>query len=145
MAVEVEMSQDIRKYEAKAVGPFSIRQVVCIGGFGALGALFAIALPLETTDKIFVFILFMIPGFLCGTIKVAGMPFEMMIIRILYQKLLVPKKRKVIRTNYYQNEVNKIRKRKEKRKMAQMTSEQRKRYENKKVTYSQKRQYRIFT
>ena len=93
--IEVKIPQEISQYEAKMVGPFTIRQAVC-GGIGILlswGIYNGLAnvLPRETLVGI-IFVL-CVPLALIGWIKPYGMRFEKFFMGVLFNTLISSSKR----------------------------------------------------
>ena len=73
--IDVEMSDDIRKYETKSIGMFTPRQFACIV-LGLVVALpIGLILPIQDVwNKIIVIILLALPIWLCGY-KINGTNF----------------------------------------------------------------------
>ena len=78
MAIEMEIPKDISKYEAKIIGPFTLRQAVCtVPAVGIAVLAFTTLIKYIPKDVcIFMTIILVAPLLLCGYIKVYGMPFE---------------------------------------------------------------------
>lgn len=99
--IEVPMTDDIRKYQPKILGPFTLRQLICV----ILAAVAAIPLwgliNLEISDKVLVLCAIVFPIIACGWIKMDGLPFEKLIFRMIYFYCLTPKKRKYVTENTY--------------------------------------------
>ncbi len=99
--IEVPMNDDIRKYQPKILGPFNIRQLLCM----ILAIVVAIPLwglvDMEIENKVLVICAALFPIIACGWIKMDGLPFEKLAIRIIYFHFLTPKKRKYISINTY--------------------------------------------
>lgn len=141
--IEVQMTNDIRRFETKTFGMFTTRQVVCILIGLFIGFPIGFAIPFsETSNKILVSMMLAIPFWLCGFIKIDHSPLEFIALRWLYMKVLTPPKRKCIRESDWRKEEIKI---KEKRRLAKMTPKERKNYQKtKKVTvkYSKNPEFR---
>lgn len=147
--IEVEMSEDIRKYEPKAVGPFTLRQLICFGIAAIIAIPIAILLPLRWDNKLLVACIIVVPIALCGYIKMDGMPFEVLVLRLVYMYILTPGKRKYKRENTYRTAMKRMQKQEEQRKMAKMTPAQQKAYlrrknRKKSIVYSKKRQFKVY-
>ena len=99
--IEVPMTEDVRKYQPRVLGPFNLRQLVCI----VLAASLALPLwglfDLETDDKILVMAIILFPIIACGWVKMDGLPFEKLLFRMIYYSILTPKKRKYVTENTY--------------------------------------------
>lgn len=147
--IEVEMNDDIRKTKAKVFGKFDLRQLICIIIAASYSIPIAIILPFDITLKFVFGILLAIPVVLCGWIRLNKEPFEIVLIRYIYKHFLTPSWRKVKRNNSYKAVLNKIRKKEEKKKLKEMSPNQRKEYQKKQkkgktVKYSKKSQYKIY-
>lgn len=123
MAIEREIPKDISKYEAKLIGPFTTRQVVCgVPGIGlALGSYFLLRPYISEDMCFFIALLVSLPLLLCAVAKPYGIPFEKYISIIFVSQVLAPKYRKYVTENTYKEleEIktnNKKKKKKEKKK-----------------------------
>lgn len=116
--IEVPMTDDIRKYQPKVLGPFSLRQLVCV--ILAMAAAIPLwkVIPFELSDKVLVLCIIVLPILACGRAKMDGLPFEKLIFRILYFYLLVPRKRKYKTENTYKQAL--LKRKKPKKKKAQV-------------------------
>ncbi len=142
--IEVEMNEDIRRFEPKIIGMFTKRQAIAI----TIGVLYAIPIGLllpikDISNKIFVIIILIAPAAACGWIKLNGCYFESLILRILYKFILTPQKRKYVYKNSYRELSDTVKEKEERAKMDKMTPEQRKAYlrkkeMKKKVVYNNK-------
>ena len=109
--IEVEMMKDIRKYENKFLGPFTKRQIVCIGIsliYEVPFIIFFKFIPIDTRC-IIASILF-IPMYFCGWQKKYGMPYEIYATRLIYRLFMVPAKRIYKNNNifrYYNEQIKK--------------------------------------
>lgn len=146
--IDVEMSDDIRKYETKTLGMFTTRQLIC--AFVGLGYSLPIGLliPTSASNKILIIGILMIPAILCGFVKMDGTHFEVFAMRFLYLYVLTPARRKMIRKNSYKESLDKQRAREEKIKLSKMPESKRKSYqrakEHKMVKYTNKREYKVY-
>lgn len=133
--IEVKMTDDIRKRDTKAVGPFSFRQIVCIIIGASYAVPIAVAIPADITVKILIGLVLASPAALCGFIRLNREPFEIVLIRWVYKHLLTPCKRKTKSGDPYFRELKRIRTRKE------MKSNGKKKKE---VTYSGKKSLKVY-
>lgn len=146
--IEVEMNEDIRKYETKFLGPLTLRGTVgCACGFIALIINFNLISIFGITDiyvKIVICGIISLPIFACGFVKMYGLPFEIYLSRVIY-RLICPRRR-LYKSTTYRNELRRIRNEEERVKLSKMSSKERKKYtKNKgKVKYSKKKEYQIF-
>ena len=147
--IEVQMSDDIRKYEPKFVGPFNKRQFICVAigaGIGVLGALIS---PGDAYVKVGVFlVLTLIPASL-GYINPNGTYAEIFIARLIYKFFLAPGKRKYKRENTYKKAITEMLEAEERAKISRMSPQEQKKYYKKKETskvvkYSNKKEYRMY-
>jgi hypothetical protein len=147
--IDVEMSDDIRKYETKTFGPFTTRQIACIG----IGAAFAIPvgmlLPIEDiSNRILVIAVLLMPFILCGYVKMDGTNFEVIALRWLYLYVLTPAKRKLVQPNVYKEKVAADKAKDEQIKLSKLPDKERRAYLNAKkkkiVQYSQRKEFKIY-
>ena len=105
--IEVPMTEDIRKYQPRVLGPFNLRQIVCM----VIAAILAIPLwkliEMEMDDKIFLIVMVLLPVVACGWVQMDGLPFEKLLFRMIYYYMLTPKKRKYVTENTYKTAYNK--------------------------------------
>ena len=151
MAVNVQMSDDIRKYETKTVGPFTTRQLVCILIAFAYSIPIGILLPISISNKILVITFLAAPVILCGYVKMDGTNFETLVIRYIYTHFLTPPKRKYISPISFREQMTQQEERLKKERIKKMSPEKKKAFlekEKKKkkkiVTYSDKAQFKIY-
>lgn len=101
MAIEIEMTKEIGNYEPKFIGPFTIRQTVCLSIAAPVCILIYITLsPILTGD---------VAGFFCiipaaiaaafGWLKPYGMKAEEFVRSIFINIVVAPSNRKYIITN----------------------------------------------
>ena len=95
MAIEREVLQDITKYKAKLVGPFTLRQTVCVAIAGGWGLLVHSAMKgiFEKSFIMGVALVVVIPALVCGFIEPYDMPMEKFVIGLV-RSLLSPAVRK---------------------------------------------------
>ena len=111
--IEVEMSDDIRKFETKFLGPFTMRQTVCT----AIALLYAVPIAalinVSIDNKVLIGFILAAPALGCGFIKFGGMPLEVFFIRVFYMYFLTPSKRKCKSVNTYKATLREMKKEKE--------------------------------
>ena len=93
--IEIEIPKDIKDFEPKFVGPFTVRQTICFGAFLAvlLGGYFIIGMFTQEGIRVLIpLILSMIPV-LFGWYKPYGMKFEAYVVSQIFTVILPPKKR----------------------------------------------------
>jgi len=93
--IEREIPKDIRKYESKFVGPFTLRQTICV----VIAAVCSL-LTYNTVGKLFIqdvraFLCFVsaVPGVAFGWIKPYGMSLENFLQVVIITMFLAPTKR----------------------------------------------------
>lgn len=149
--IDVEMSDDIRKYETKTIGSFTTRQVVCMVIGFTVGIPIGFLLPIESMEnKLFVSALFAIPIILCGFVKMDGVYFEVIALRMIYLFFLTPAKRKAILSNSFHESMNKQKAKEERTRLSKLSESKRKEYYARKknkakfIKYSLKKEYKIY-
>lgn len=111
--IQIEIPKDIRKYEAKLVGPLSTRQTVCVILASAIAVPIYFALDFLPSDfKYFFVAIFAVPILLCGWVKPYGMHLEEFIQVAFVSNILSPKCRIYKTENPYAS-VNKTKSKKE--------------------------------
>ncbi len=147
--ITVEMSDDIRKYENKTVGPFTSRQVKSM----LIGLLYTVPitmiLPISLNNKFFVALLLFAPAFACGYVKLDGAYFEQIVINLLYMYILTPRKRKQIQKSEFMSEYRAFKEKEEKIKLSKMDAAKRKKYlethgKDKKIIYSNRKEFKVY-
>lgn len=120
--IEIEIPQDITKYESKLIGPFTTRQLFCfVGLVGGCVASYKATVSLlgdESGLKMILPMIVAIPFALIGWYKPYGLPFEKFIKSIFVSMFLAPAKRLYKIENVY-DEFDKIIDEEEKAKLAQ--------------------------
>lgn len=112
MAIEIKIPKEVNQYEAKAVGPFTLRQFFCL--FLCLPlciGLFLLVRPLVGTDL--AGFVAMIPGgiaYLFGWYKPYGMKFEVYMRSVFINSFLAPRKRPYKTENFYNDILTEIKK-----------------------------------
>ena len=149
MAVEVEMTDDIRKYEPKTFGPFTTRQTVCL--FIALAYSIPVGLfvPTSIDNKILIIIVVALPTIMAGYLKMDGANFEVLVLRLLYFKILAPGRRRYKSYNTFRAAMSQMEKKMERKQLARMSESSRKDYLDRKkqkkvVRYSRKKDFKIY-
>ena len=147
--ITVEMSDDIRKYENKTLGPFTTRQVVALSGGLLLGSILALLLPISLGNKFTVAIFVALPIIACGFVKLDGAYFETIALNMLYLYVLTPKKRKNIQKSDFMQEYEELTKKEEQIMLSKLDKAQKKAYQqthgpNKKITYSSRSEFKVY-
>lgn len=144
--IQVEMTDDIRRFQTKFMGPFTKRQLICliIGGLCAVPVL--TLLDIEIKKRAFVALFFAMPAIICGFAKFDGVNPEVLALRCIY-RMLYP--RRVFKNeNEYRPYLKQIKKERENNMISQMSKRERKSYLKLKskgrVKYSQKREYKLY-
>ena len=96
MAIEREILQDITKYKTRFIGPFSVREIVCIGIIVAIDVpAFLILSQFFVMSFVMPCLIFLaLPAALCGFFPIYDMPFEKFVISIIQTQILSPRIRK---------------------------------------------------
>ena len=147
--ITVEMSDDIRKYENKTVGPFTTRQAVCLTAGFVVGLIAAAIAPLPTDGRLALLLGFLTPFIICGYVKMDGSYFETIAANMLYLYVLTPAKRKNLQKSEFMEDYKEQVKKEEQIKLSKMTSAQKKQYQathgpNKKIQYSQRPEFKVY-
>ncbi|MCR5670696.1 MAG: PrgI family protein [Butyrivibrio sp.] len=147
--ITVEMSDDIRKYENKTWGPFTTRQVVCLGIGALVSTIIGLLVPVSFSNKLTIGIIALVPFILCGLVKMDGSYFESIAVNMLYLYVLTPRKRKNIQHSEFMQDYRAYEKAQEQILLSKMTSAQKKKYlathgPNKKVQYSTREEFKIY-
>ena len=151
--IEVQMTDDIRKYETKTLGPFTTRQVICFIIAAVITIPIAALTDFEWDNKMLLVLVLSVPIVACGYVKMDGAYFEILALRLIYFFFLTPKKRKYVRKNTYKKLQEAVEKSEKKAKLGKLTESQRKAYQKheeakkKKVNikYSNKKELKIYT
>lgn len=135
--ISVQMSDDIRKYKVKTIGPFTTREAAFVVIAGLLVFMpIMIFVPGKWDTKMVFAFLFSIPVALCGFKDIDGTHLEVLALRYIYSHFLAPRMRKYKLKNTYKEAYMKRNKIVEQKKLEKMTKSERKEYMNKKVKYS---------
>lgn len=109
--LEAQTPMDIRKYDAKLVGPFTTRQLVCFVGGAVLSyGCYKLFGNILGNTTFYVSCVVALPFLVCGWIKPYGMPFERFFQSAFVSTVLAPKHRKYKTKNYYLQATAEIRK-----------------------------------
>ena len=102
--IEIKIPKEINKYEAKFIGPFSLRQTICIClALPACVLIFNFLKPYLGSDATgFVCIIPASIGWLFGWFKPYGMKFEKFLRSCFISAVLSPTKRKYKSKNYFE-------------------------------------------
>lgn len=102
--IEIEIPEDIRKYEAKFVGPFTLRQAVCFAAGCVLAVpTYLIISKFAPTDvAAFACIIVSAPFLVCGWVQPYGMTMEQFAKTAFVSNILAPTKRKYKTVNLYE-------------------------------------------
>lgn len=83
---DIHINRDIRDFKPRIAGPFTLRNIVGLIIAAALGGpTFALcrSLGVNLDISIICIILGAVPGFLVGWVKIAGLPFEKGIVKVI--------------------------------------------------------------
>lgn len=104
--LEIEMSRDIKDFQPKIVGPFTLRQIVCVAIALSYGLPLYFLLPGDIITRVMIALFAMVPVLLCGWFKVYDEPFEKFIKIIIVNKFVKPVKRKYkVKNEFTENDV----------------------------------------
>lgn len=116
MAIDIRIPKEIRRYEAKFVGPLTMRQTICVGiGLPVCIGLYNILKYAVPRDLMLIVLL--LPAavtFLFGWVKPYGMKFEQFFFTAFINNVLAPKKRKYVIVNHHEAALKAIRNAEEK-------------------------------
>ena len=104
--IEIEVSKDIKAHEVKIIGPFTGRQLTCIGISLMYGIPILMVTPGSFLIKSVVAIVLMMPTIMCGWCKLYGLPLEKYMLKVI-RTMLRPKDRKYETRNRYEYLVDK--------------------------------------
>jgi hypothetical protein len=110
--IEAQIPKDIRKYESKLVGPFTLRQLICFIIACVLALLaFRILKPLiGSSNASTICLIIGIPPIAFGWVKPYGMTLEKFLQSALIGNVLAPKKRKYKTRNTFRKVETKLEK-----------------------------------
>ncbi|WP_022754070.1 PrgI family protein [Butyrivibrio fibrisolvens] len=118
--IEVNVPEDIRKFEPTVVGPFTTRQALSLAATaGLVYTVYMIekAMGIQDPAQVPVFLIFAVPPMLCGWFKPYGMHFEKFIFKAFRENILSPSKRKYVVENMWDTIIEEENKDKEKNKV----------------------------
>lgn len=112
MAIEIKIPKEINRYEAKFIGPFSLRQTICLVTCLPAGVgLYLLAKPYVGTDLAGMFVAPpAVIGYLFGWYKPYGMRFEKYLRSVFISSFLAPSKRLYKTENFYSRVLTDIKK-----------------------------------
>ena len=148
--VQVEMNRDIREFEPKVIGPFTLKQAKCVGVMAAYGfPLFFTLYKHSLYTAAIVVGISIAPPILIGWVKVRNMSFEKFFIRWFYWRIRTPRIRRYKSKPYLKEFVEAEEKKIENDKIAAMSKRELKKYEkekiaNSRVRYSKNPEYKAF-
>ena len=101
--IEIEIPSDIKEFEPKFIGPFSIRQAVCIAGVVITSVVGYLLLDqfFDNGIRVILPLILDLPWILIGYYKPYGMKFEEYFLSQLQTSILAPKKRLYKTENLY--------------------------------------------
>lgn len=110
--IDIRIPKEIRKYEAKFVGPFTMRQTICLGvGLPICIILYNCLHSFISRDLMgFVLLLPAAAIFLFGWVKPYGMKFEQFFFSAFINNFIAPRRRKYITVNQHEARLKAIRK-----------------------------------
>lgn len=91
--LEIPMSQNIKDFETRSIGPLTLRQAICIAISCSYGIPLAIHLPGDISLRILIVLLLMAPVIACGWLKIQGKYFEKFIFMVIRNTIIRSKKR----------------------------------------------------
>lgn len=112
MSIEIKIPKEINKYEAKFIGPFTLRQTVSLGICLPVGVgIFILLKPYVGSDLAgFLVVPPAAIGYLFGWYKPYGMKFEKYLQTAFINSFLAPAKRLYKTENYYSQVLAEIKK-----------------------------------
>lgn len=91
--IEIEIPHDIRKYQTKLAGPFTLRNIVGgVIGLALGGGAFALCKGLPGDVKYFIVMIAALPGIGVGWLSFYSMPFEKFVGIFIRQNFIMPKR-----------------------------------------------------
>lgn len=96
--IETKVPKDVRSYKTKILGPFTLRQIICLVAaiiFDAFLYFLATALGIELNMRIVIYaVIFLDLPILMFILEPQGMPMEQYISKVIIANFLKPNKRK---------------------------------------------------
>lgn len=110
--IDIRIPKEIRQYEAKFVGPFTMRQTICVSaGLTICILIYNVLKPFVSRDLMMFFLLLPAAAiFLFGWVKPYGMRFEQFFFSAFINNFIAPKKRKYVIVNQYEVQLKAVRK-----------------------------------
>ena len=110
--IEIKIPKEINRYEAKAIGPFTLRQLICLViCLPICVGLFMFTKPYIGTDLAgFLVLLPASVAYLFGWYKPYGMKFEVYLRSVFVNTFLAPNRRLYKTENFYSNLLKEIEK-----------------------------------
>lgn len=107
--IEIEMSKDIREFAPKVMGPFTLRQIICL----LLAVVIALPILLlltnmEFTNRMIIAAVAATPVLACGWVDFFGMPLEKFVVHIIKTSVITPTKRKYVVKNEFAESAEQI-------------------------------------
>lgn len=97
--VETKVPKDVRSYKTKIIGPFSLRQIICIVAaviFDAILYFLSQAIGIELTMEVVIYVvMFLDLPILAFMLTPQGMPMEQYLLKVIFANFTKPSKRKV--------------------------------------------------
>ena len=108
--IEMKIPKEISRYEAKAIGPFTLRQLVCLLIFVPIGGgLYYLTVPYVGTSTAGFFVLpFGLAAWAFGWYKPYGLKFEKYLKTVFINSFVAPTKRPYKTENFYGNILKEI-------------------------------------
>lgn len=148
--VSVEMNRDIREFEPKVIGPFTLKQAKCVGVMLAYGLpLFLLLYKINLCFAAIIVCITFVPPILIGWIKIRNLSFEKFIIRWFYWRFATPRIRKYKSHPFLKELAISYEKKMENEKISAMSKREYKKYEKQKaaeaiVTYSNNPDFKAY-
>ncbi len=144
------MNRDIREFEPKVIGPFTLKQSKCVVVMCAYGLpLFLILYRIDLFLALTIVAITLLPPLLIGWVKIRNLSFEKFIIRWFYWRIGTPRIRRYKSLPYTKQLAIDTEKQLENEKIAAMTKREFKKYEKAKavqerVIYSTNPEYKAY-
>ena len=98
--IEVEISKDIKSHEVRIIGPFTGRQLACIGIALTYGVPLLFLLPGSFTVRSVIALVLMMPTLMCGWGKAYGMPLEKFVMKAIRSTMKKNRRLYITRNRY---------------------------------------------
>lgn len=122
--IERDIPRDIRKYESKFIGPFTLRQSICFGIASVLGVgayLLQRSIWPDSEPSFMVSFILGTPPILFGWLKPQGMKLEEFIKSVFVTTVLSPRNRIYKTNNYFEQCLDKPKNTKKQKKKVKKT------------------------